>query len=124
MDRMTVSTVACLVDRGRSQVRVEVPEHEVSVLRAVHGSAEVRVLERDVDEMELEVSAEAEWDRLCRTYRRIGAADPVRFVWPDGPVSLERFGFRSDINPVDRETELRVITPKRRGRPKTAEASV
>lgn len=118
MDRMTFTTVACLVDRGKNLIRVEVPEHEVAVLRAVHGMQEVRITERDVDEVELEASADAEWDRLTRTYARIGAADPVRFTWPEGPVALEKYGFVPDMGLVDRETDLRVINPKRRGRPK------
>lgn len=118
MDRMTFTTVACLVDRGKNLIRVEVPEHEVNVLRAVHGMQEVQIIERDVDEIELEGSAEAEWDRLARTYARLGAPDPVRFTWPDGPVALTKYGFKSGMGLVDRETELRVMNHKRRGRPK------
>jgi len=121
MSRVTLEVVACLVDRGQNKLRVEVPQHEVSVLRAVHGGAEVRIIETDVDEVELESSAEAEWDRLTRAYARVGAADPVRFVWPEGPAALERYGFSSELRPKDRETELRVINPKRAARKKKAE---
>lgn len=122
MDRLTFETVACLVDRGHNKLRVEVPQHEIAVLRAVHGQLEVKIIETDVDEIELEASAEAEWDRLVRTYARIGAPDPVRFVWPEGPMALEKYGFKSGLHVQDRETELRVINPKRRGRPKKQQA--
>lgn len=118
MNNITTEVVRCLVDRGRSVIRVDVPKHEVAVLRAVHGGSEVRVIEQDVDEVELEASAEAEWDRLNRTYKRTGGGDPLRAVWPEGPTALERFGFSSDVRPVDRETDLRAINPKREARRK------
>ena len=117
MSQITLSVVACMVDRGRNLLRVEVPEHEAAVLRAVHGPESVQIIERDVDELELEISAEAEWDRLVRTYARTGAADPVRYTWPDGPSSLERYGFKTGMGLVDHESDLRIINPKRRGRP-------
>lgn len=118
MNNITTEVVRCLIDRGRSVIRVDVPKHEVAVLRAVHGNAEVKVIENDVDDLELEISAEAEWDRLARTYKRIGGVDPLRKVWPEGPAALERYGFSSDVRPVDREADLRAINPKREARRK------
>lgn len=124
MEAKTLEVVRCLVDRGRSQIRVDVPEHEVLVLRVVHGDAEVKVIERDVDEIALDPingldpSASAEWDRLTRTYHRVGSQDPVRAAFPLGPSALERFGFSSNVGPAVRSEDVRAFDERKEARKK------
>lgn len=90
-----------LVLRGTSTaINVTVPEHELPVLRVVHGGQSVQVLgpaeyDGEVDTITLPASAEAEWDRLSRKYRRINAPDPVPMAFPMGVTSLP--GFDSSI---------------------------
>lgn len=124
-----LEVVRCLVDRGRSQIRVDVPLHEVAVLRAVHGRNEVQVIERDVDEIALDAvngldpSAEAEWDRLERIYERTNekgeaVRDQCRLAFPAGPVALEQFGFSSSIGPASRADEVRSFDERKEARKK------
>lgn len=87
--------VSAQVDRGRTKLRLKVPEHEVAVLRMVHGNAEVKVLDKGSDKGEFPISANEEYDRLTRTYARVGAPDPVRAAFVMGPSSLEQFGFKA-----------------------------
>ncbi len=94
-DSVVVPVIRVIVDRGKSKIRADVPEHEVLVLRAVHGEVEVQEIER-IGERAFEPSAEAEYDRLVRAYRRANAPDYVRMVFAEGPFSLERFGFVSE----------------------------
>lgn len=81
------------VERGRETIVVEVPEHEVEVLRATHGPGNVRIVQKDVGEAELDASADLEFTRLQRRYRRVNAPDPVLMAFRDGVRGLERHGF-------------------------------
>lgn len=93
--------VHALVARGTATaINVRVPEHELVVLRAVHGREAVQVqgpseFDGEVDTITLPASAEAEWDRLSRKYRRINAPDAVLAAFPMGASSLP--GFDSSI---------------------------
>lgn len=82
------------IERGRDVLTVSVPEHEVLVLEAVHGTANVRVVDGDEDEIELSVNADHEFARLQNRYRRVNAPDMVRAAFPEGPRGLERHGFQ------------------------------
>lgn len=92
-DNVTCKLVDVAIERGRDTLTVEVPKHEIDVLRAVHGPS--NVVEGDVTDetLELSDSADAEYQRLQNKYRRINGADPVRVAYPVGPRSLEEFGF-------------------------------
>jgi hypothetical protein len=84
------------IDRGKEKLTVDVPQHEIRVLQAVHGEENVRhhAKQEDVpDEGEFALSAGAEYDRLKRKYNRINAPDFVRMAYPAGPEALVKFGF-------------------------------
>jgi hypothetical protein len=83
-----------MIDRDKSILAVEVPEHEIDVLRFVHGHEVVQdkgVVEGE--EVELDPSAEAEWARLKRKYGRINAPDYVAMAFRTGPRGLSERGF-------------------------------
>lgn len=92
----TISVTAYSVEihsaRGKDVLTVEVPRHEIDVLRAIHGG-NVIVGDEAEDEVELPATAAAEYARLQRKYRQPGTADPVRYAFPQGPHDLGRFGF-------------------------------
>jgi hypothetical protein len=92
-DTITLPLHRVTIDRGRDVLTVEVPEHEIDVLRAVHGVAEVRDLGAGDDEITLDANADAEWNRLQRRYKRINAADPVIVAYRTGPSGLKARGF-------------------------------
>jgi hypothetical protein len=90
---MQVPLVAVTIDRGTTVIATQVPEHEVDVLRAVHGVAEVQTQGDTGDTMPLSKSADDEWARLTRKYKRINSPDPVSKAYRTGPAALEAFGF-------------------------------
>ena len=81
------------IDRGSTVLVSEVPEHEIEVLRAVHGRDAVQDMGEVEDDIELNIGADAEWTRLQRCYHRANAPDPVARAYPAGSRELERFGF-------------------------------
>lgn len=81
------------VDRGSTVIPVVVPRHEVDVLRAVHGVAEVQIVGEADEEIALDSSADTEWARLTRKYRRMNSPDPVGIAFRTGPSQLEAHGF-------------------------------
>lgn len=100
-DKLTLPLHSVSIDRGKEKIGVQVPLHEIRVLRATHGVAEVVDLgEIDPDdinsEIELDKSADAEWARLIRKYKRINAKDPAPLAYPIGPPAMREFGF--DLN--------------------------
>lgn len=92
-DKITVRVQAVEVERGRDVIVTQVPEHEVEVLRTVHGPENVRVIDEHADDMDLDGSAEQEIMRLQNVYKRVNAPDPVRFAFPNGPRDLVEHGF-------------------------------
>lgn len=92
-ETITCKLVNVAIERGRDTLTVEVPKHEVDVLRAVHGPANVREGDLSGEELALSNSADAEFQRMQNKYRRVNASDPVRVAYPVGPKSLEDFGF-------------------------------
>lgn len=91
--RLTLTLQTVHIQRGKDVIVVTVPEHEVEVLRVVHGSANVRVADAEADTMEVEGNADAEILRLQSRYKRINAPDPVRLAFPGGPRDLAGHGF-------------------------------
>lgn len=92
-DTITCKLVEVSIERGRDTLTIEVPKHEIDVLRAVHGLPNVREGDITAETLELSDSADAEFQRLQNKYRRVNAPDPVRVAYPVGPKSLEVFGF-------------------------------
>lgn len=87
------------VDRGHDTVPVTVPAHEVEVLKAVHGPSAVRVV-GDADETgDFPASADGEFRRLQRKYRRRNAPDATLIAFRGGARDLERYGFSLDRAP-------------------------
>lgn len=88
-----VPTKSVRIDRGSSVICVDVPEHEIDVLRAVHGVAEVQVTGDGEEPVELSDSADEEWARMQRKYKRTNSPDFVGIAHRVGPKALEAFGF-------------------------------
>jgi hypothetical protein len=89
---LTLPLHRVLVDRERAKYVKDLPEHEITVLRAVHGPQNVITQASNVGQAEFDPDPELEYDRLARTYRRTGGQDPMR-VFVEGPESLRRYGF-------------------------------
>lgn len=79
--------------RGKDVITVVVPEHEIDVLRVIHGDVNVQVQGPADDEVELATSAHAEYLRLSNKYRQPGQADPVRYAFPNGARDIAALGF-------------------------------
>lgn len=93
-DTLTFPLHLVLIDQGATVLATTVPEHEIALLKVVHGEANVKGQgPYDDDEIELSISAEAEWARLSRKYRRINTPDMVPIAFRVGPRQLEEFGF-------------------------------
>lgn len=88
---LSLALVTALVTRGNEEVPVDVPAHEVEVLKIVHGSANVRVVPNEFDEtIEIHDDAERELLRLQGKYKRVNAPDAVMVAFPAGARDLER----------------------------------
>lgn len=85
------------IERANGEIiTTKVPEHEIPVLKVVHGESSVRVSDQQTDEeIELDVGADSEFRRLQRKYRRINAPDLVVRAYPMGPSQLKDAGFKS-----------------------------
>lgn len=68
MSNQSFVTVLVTVKKKTSTVPVECPEHEVPILRFIHGADAIEIVERDYGTIEAPGSAEAEFDRLTRKY--------------------------------------------------------
>ena len=90
---ITCKLVDVSIERGRDTITVDVPKHEIDVLRAVHGPSNVREGDLSGEVLELSDSADAEFHRLQNKYRRVNAPDAVRVAYPLGAKALEEFGF-------------------------------
>lgn len=92
-EKINVRLQLVAIQRGSDVISTIVPEHEVEVLRAVNGPANVRIEDPHVDDREMDASAEGELLRLQQSYRRINAPDPVRLAFPTGARDLAGYGF-------------------------------
>lgn len=94
---ITLPLVDVLIIRSNDmQIPARVPEHEIAVLRAVHGSNNVRPLPQEEfpEEAEFSISADQEFGRLQKTYARINDPDRVLQAYPMGASMLQSFGFQ------------------------------
>lgn len=81
---------------GRAVIAKAVPEHEVRVLRAVHGAGKVKRTELSAEmepEGEFYANMHLEYARLRAVYRPREGADPVQIAFPDGPEALLAYEF-------------------------------
>jgi len=96
-DTLTFPLHLVLIDKGATVLATTVPEHEIALLKVVHGAENVKGQgPYDDDDIELSISAEAEWARLTRKYQRVNAPDMVPMAFRVGPRQLEEFGFSMD----------------------------
>ena len=94
METANLKLVNLDIDHGKNVLTVAVPEHEINVLRLVHGGDKVRRSEvQEGDTQDFDASADAEYDRLTRKYYRVNAPDLVRAAFPMGAAQLEQAGF-------------------------------
>lgn len=106
MELKEFGLVCVEITRNKEGIRLSVPEHEVRVLRAMHGDINTAIIceiPQEDEVAELPLSAEAEIGRLTRRYAR-GEDDPVVRAFPNGPLDLERYGFVSGSKQEDAPT--------------------
>lgn len=97
MKTVTLPLYAALITNPRSKdaIPVEVPKHELLVLRAIHGEPNVLVQGETDETVDLPASAGQEIGRLATKYRQIGQkSNPVGLVFRSAD-ELDRFGFEA-----------------------------
>lgn len=119
MTAITCVLQAVEIERGKDVIAIEVPAHEVIVLRAIHRPDAIRVTDKNTGEVELEGNAYAEYSRLSRKYQRNGGGDPVRLAFADGAAGLEKYGF--DVGGGE-ESEVKAPQSRVRNHAKEAKA--
>jgi hypothetical protein len=93
---ITLPLLLVAIDRGDETVTTKVPEHEIPILKVVHGQDAVSVEDEEThEEIELDEGAESEFRRLQRKYRRINAPDLVVRAFPQGAKELSHAGFKT-----------------------------
>lgn len=94
-ETITVPLIEAHIERGHDKIVVHVPAHEIDVLKAVHGPANVIAGKEVDDEIELSGSADDEYQRMQRKYKRINAPDPVHVALAHrgGQSALREYGF-------------------------------
>lgn len=92
-DTKAFPLINATIERGHDKIGVQVPEHEIDVLKAVHGPTNVIEGDPADDEIELSTSADDEYQRLQRKYKRINGPDPVGIAYKTGPAGLKEHGF-------------------------------
>lgn len=103
MATLELKLVCVQIQRNKDVVNVTAPEHEVRVLKAMHGPDNVRQvaeLDPEVESYDVDDNADAELGRLDRKYRHNGQrANPVDVAFPgrDRDPLLASYGFRSGI---------------------------
>lgn len=93
---ITLPLVHVIVVRSNDmKLNAHVPKHEIPVLKAVHGAANIIVPEQDEypPEAEFNASADFEFGRLQRVYFRKNDADRVLQAYPMGAEMLVPYGF-------------------------------
>jgi hypothetical protein len=121
-DTITLPLHNVEIDRGTAVITVEVPEHEIRVLRAVHGVAEVQDKGESDDERDFDANADAEWDRLVRTYKRPNLPDAVQIAYPTGSGALKAAGFNTEGSRTKEAPQAGVRNHKKAAKAKTAKA--
>ncbi len=105
--------------RGNETLSTLVPLHEIRVLKAVHGPDKVHDLGETEDEIELHASADAEFARMQRKYRRINSPDPVLLAYPMGASVLKDGGFAMDRGRTEAAPQAGI---RKHAKPKKADA--
>ncbi|MEN5115849.1 hypothetical protein ABE488_00730 [Luteimonas sp. TWI662] len=96
MSTIVLPLVLVTIDRGEEVITTKVPEHEIPILKVVHGDDAISVEDEETpEEIELDENADTEFKRLQRKYRRINAPDLVVRAFPTGPGELKHAGFKS-----------------------------
>lgn len=96
MSDITLPLLLVSIDRGSEVIPTKVTEHEIPILKVVHGADSISVTEEDTGEtIDLDENVDSEWRRLQRKYRRINAPDLVARAFPIGPDALKPAGFKS-----------------------------
>ena len=93
-DTVELPLVRALVTRDNSKLAVEVAEHEVPILEAIHLEENVEVVDTDEDLGVIEVSASAEQEllRLRNKYDQKNEL-VVQTIYPRGARDLTQEGF-------------------------------
>lgn len=125
MSKITLPLLLVEIDRNNGTViPTKVPEHEIPILKVVHGASAVRVLEEDIgEEIELDVGADSEFRRLQRKYRRINAPDLVVRAFPMGSDQLKPAGFKAGggtDGPAQSASRVRPAAKKKQPKPTPA----
>lgn len=95
MSKITLPLLQVSIERDEETITTQVPEHEIPILKVVHGPDSISVSDDDTgEEIELDESADSEWRRLQRKYRRINAPDLVLRAFPVGVDALKPAGFK------------------------------
>lgn len=117
MSKITVPLLLVSIDRGEEVISTKVPEHEIPILKVVHGEDSISVAEEDTgEEIELDEGADSEFKRLQRKYRRINAPDLVTRAFPTGASALSHAGFKKggDKNSGPAQSASRVRPPAKK----------
>lgn len=118
-DTVTLPLVQVHIERGRDVLTTHVPQHEIDVLRAVHGPMNVREGDETDEEITLPSSADAEFQRLQNKYKRVNAPDPVSIAHRTGPASLKDHGFTMERGQREAAPQAGI---RRHGKAKAAES--
>jgi hypothetical protein len=97
---IALALFAATIKRGSETIPVEAAEHELEVLRVVHGPNALKIIGKTGETREFNPDAGAEIQRLQRAYRRANAPDPVALAFPLAAHSLEKYGFERGNGPV------------------------
>lgn len=125
MSTITLPLLLVAIDRGDETVTTSVPEHEIPILKVVHGPDAVKVEGEDTgEEIELDDGADSEFRRLQRKYRRINAPDLVTRAFPMGSSALKPAGFKSggDGKSSEPAQSAARVRPAKKAATKKAEA--
>ena len=98
MQTVELPLIPVHIQRARDELHVEVPEHEIAVLRAVHGNVR-KVPAKEYVLETFDANANAELGRLARKYATAGGANPVGLVYRAAH-ELVSFGFSEVVEEV------------------------
>lgn len=131
MSTIVLPLVLVTIDRGEEVITTKVPEHEIPILKVVHGDDAISVEDEETpEEIELDENADTEFKRLQRKYRRINAPDLVVRAFPTGSGELKHAGFKiggrssnASSGPAQSASRVRPPASKAKGGAKSTESS-
>lgn len=118
MKPIELPLIPVTINRTRDTLVVEVPRHEIAVLRALHGDVIEMPAESYVVE-EFDNNAHAEFGRLVRKYETRNATNPVLTVYR-GPRELVEFGFVDNVRDIKEAPQAAVTDARKKVRAKAA----